>query len=618
MGVSSYFEFVTVLFGWVVYDRLWAVLNDTGIVYLPFLVIVLRNMLESRRAGDDEGSAAIQSLKKSETDVVVAIVVMFLAAVPFTEVRLGEMSYVRPQLDCAVEDRIARGLEPAEVPGTATGTAYDAPLATLSGETGRIPIWWGFVHVVSKAVVAAGTASIPCTGDVVRLSMSLGGDTVGDPLLLREFADFTVDCHRPAVSRMYNGGPNGASAAAREQMDYAGSAFFLDTHGYYNVLYSRRDRPAFPPNPARDSGLDGVHPTCREWWRDGANGLRARLLAEIDPETRDELVYDANALFRAEHPGASVAELEDMLLRKYLAHRSGDRIGVSSVSYEPGVAENYRMGAAGRHGALGGVVHATADVIDDVLSMGAAGLGMVLQGPGNIAAGVAMREGMPIFLALLLMVFVAVLPFSDGVLALRRDRAGDADAGVLRPAVLLRAVGHGVLGRQPPARGAHRAGVGAEGEPHPGAGGAVGAALPLHRLPDGLAGGDRLGRRQGRVGDGRDVEARRQHGARRAVGRRHGGVRGEGRRDQGGQAVTGASELLVAAGEPAVVRPEAALVVLAGRLVRFRAGPRERLVGARQERGQQAPAEARSAAGRGALSLSVVHGVSPKPDAAGE
>ena len=149
MGVSSYFEFVTVLFGWVVYDRLWAVLNDTGIVYIPFFVIVLKNVLESRRAGDDEGSAAVQSLKKSETDVVVAIVVMFLAAVPFTEVRLGEMSYVRPTLDCALERRIARGAEPAEVNGLATGTAYDAPLGTLSGEVGRIPIWWGGVLVVS-------------------------------------------------------------------------------------------------------------------------------------------------------------------------------------------------------------------------------------------------------------------------------------------------------------------------------------------------------------------------------------------------------------------------------------------------------------------------------------
>ncbi len=411
MGVSSYFEFVTVLFGWVVYERLWAVLDDTGIVYLPFFVIVLRNLLESRRAGDDEGSAAVQSLKKSETDVVVAIAVLFLAAVPFSEVRLAEMSYVRPQLDCAAAQRIARGAEPGEVAGMATGTAYDAPLATLSGETGRVPIWWGFVHVVSKAVVAAGTAAIPCTGDVVRVSMSLAGDTVGDPLLLREFADFTADCHRPAVSRMHNGGANGGSRAARLEMNYAGSSFFLGTSGYYNALYSRRDRPAFARDPVRDSGLAGSHPTCREWWLDGANGLRPRLLAEIETGTRDELVYDPRALFRQEHPGATVAELEDMLLRKYLAHRAGTRIGVSSVSYEPGVAESYRAGAATHHGALGGVVEATADVVDNVLSMGAAGLGMVLQGPGNIAAGVAIREGMPIFLALLLMVFVAVLPF---------------------------------------------------------------------------------------------------------------------------------------------------------------------------------------------------------------
>ena len=405
MGVSSYFEFVTVLFGWVVYDRLWAVLNDTGIVYLPFFAIVARNVMESRRGGDDEGSAAIQSLKKSEVDVVVALVVLFLAAVPATDVRLGEMRYVRPQLDCAVAGRIGRGLEPAQVDGTATGTAWDVPLATLSGEVGRAPVWWAFVHVVSKAVVAAGTAAVPCTGDVVRLSMSLGSDTVEDPLLLRELSEFTTDCHRPAIARMHR-----ASAAAGHLMAYVGSAYFLDTAGFYDVLYSRRDRPGFARDPARDAGLEGAHPTCREWWRDGANGLRARLLAEIEPATRDELIYHPGALLRAQHPGESTAELEDRLLRRFLAHRSGQRIGVSSVSYEPGVAESYRMGAGSYQSVAGGLVHATADVIDDVLSMGAAAVGMVVQGPGNLAAGVAVREGMPIFLALLLMVFVAVLP----------------------------------------------------------------------------------------------------------------------------------------------------------------------------------------------------------------
>ena len=62
MGVSSYFEFVAVLFGWVLYDNLYTVLADSGIVYLPFLIIIASNVISSRKAGDDEGNAAVQSV----------------------------------------------------------------------------------------------------------------------------------------------------------------------------------------------------------------------------------------------------------------------------------------------------------------------------------------------------------------------------------------------------------------------------------------------------------------------------------------------------------------------------------------------------------------------------
>ena len=37
MGVASYFEFVTTLFGWILYQGIWAVLVDTGIVFIPSL-----------------------------------------------------------------------------------------------------------------------------------------------------------------------------------------------------------------------------------------------------------------------------------------------------------------------------------------------------------------------------------------------------------------------------------------------------------------------------------------------------------------------------------------------------------------------------------------------------
>ena len=57
MGVSSYLEFVTTLFGWIIYQGIWAVLVDTGIVFIPLIATVVANIASSHRAGDDEGSA---------------------------------------------------------------------------------------------------------------------------------------------------------------------------------------------------------------------------------------------------------------------------------------------------------------------------------------------------------------------------------------------------------------------------------------------------------------------------------------------------------------------------------------------------------------------------------
>jgi hypothetical protein len=33
----------------------------------------------------------------------------------------------------------------------------------------------------------------------------------------------------------------------------------------------------------------GGYPTCRQWWADGGNGLRARLLGQVDPKPAESL-----------------------------------------------------------------------------------------------------------------------------------------------------------------------------------------------------------------------------------------------------------------------------------------------------------------------------------------
>ena len=52
MSVDSYLELFTTLFGWAFYGVLWDVLVGTGIVYLPFLGILIDNWREPAEGGE--------------------------------------------------------------------------------------------------------------------------------------------------------------------------------------------------------------------------------------------------------------------------------------------------------------------------------------------------------------------------------------------------------------------------------------------------------------------------------------------------------------------------------------------------------------------------------------
>ena len=122
MVVGSYFEFIVLALGWIVYDGVWA--ERHGIVYLPFLGIVVKNVIESKQAGDDEGSAAVQSLKKIEVDTVVAVVVVFLAA-------------ARPEISRADEIKAS-----FDYPGSAWLARNVYPALRSSGAYPACSDWW--------------------------------------------------------------------------------------------------------------------------------------------------------------------------------------------------------------------------------------------------------------------------------------------------------------------------------------------------------------------------------------------------------------------------------------------------------------------------------------------
>ena len=116
MGVASYFEFVTTLFAWILYKGIWSVLVDTGIVFIPIITMVVSNILASHKAGDDEGSAAIQSLKKIEAEFFALLGVIVFAAILIAIAVLGVRGYTAAVRRFEAANRL-RGDGPRAEPG---------------------------------------------------------------------------------------------------------------------------------------------------------------------------------------------------------------------------------------------------------------------------------------------------------------------------------------------------------------------------------------------------------------------------------------------------------------------------------------------------------------------
>ena len=97
MSVDSYLELFTTLFGWTFYNVLWDVLVGTGIVYLPFLGILIDNWREPAQGGEF-GTVTGLSLRRMELDLFIALLVVVLAGQPaaLTPLNAGTLSYTPP------------------------------------------------------------------------------------------------------------------------------------------------------------------------------------------------------------------------------------------------------------------------------------------------------------------------------------------------------------------------------------------------------------------------------------------------------------------------------------------------------------------------------------------
>lgn len=337
MVVDSYLELITTIYGWMFYDRIWDVLKDTGVVYMPFAWKVVANMLESHDSSTTRQGVG-GSLRRMEVELITMMAVLSLAANPMLELDSADLTYTPP----ATVDNpnpVAQGIGGAGMSyglisyTNAAGVALASGFTDAAGATVKVPVWWAGIMAMSAGLNSAIKTGMPNAADLRGISQLASLAAIKDPALRKESQDFYNYCYAPARS-MFQAEKLDLTVApyagiiathGKTDTDWMGSHVFLEE--YYKILRSPNrtrgvdfdanrdfelaDLPVGPP----DERVPGM-PYCAQWW-DGIIagvagqtaafvGLKAKLVASAGGLDAQLATYFSG--FSAEKRGDAAAQ----------------------------------------------------------------------------------------------------------------------------------------------------------------------------------------------------------------------------------------------------------------------------------------------------------------------
>ena len=187
LGVQSYPELYTTLLGWQMYDAIWDLLSQTGLAFLPFIGIVLRNITHPYTSQETK-DAGSTSLRRMEVDFVSTLLFIFFAVSPALTLAPSVLYYT-PLCQ-------TNGQSSSYHPGN-TGTTYDQAFTVPTGDI-RVPIWWYAVIAFSEGITSGANTLIACAPDLRKMTSQVAMAKITDPALKEEVQEFEQTCFIPA------------------------------------------------------------------------------------------------------------------------------------------------------------------------------------------------------------------------------------------------------------------------------------------------------------------------------------------------------------------------------------------------------------------------------------
>jgi len=321
IGVQSYPELYTMLMGWHLYDQCWNLLTKTGIAFLPFIGIILRNIKQPYESQETK-DAASTSLRRMEIDIIITLLIIFLGVSPFIPLSPNMVSYTPI---CQSSDK-----NESYHPGD-TQTTWDTAF-TLPSDAVYVPLWWVAVMSVSEGFASSANTMVGCVPDLRKMITEVDMAQLTDPSLKKELQQFELNCYLPAKTQYLQDAQNNnsnnlapinndRSQYGDEDTEWLGSHGFQET--YYQNLHAQQPVQGFPYSPNQDINADinkanppayGT-PDCNTWWNDPDNGLKNKMYQALPKTFGDEF----ENFFKGDNNGV----LKDDVIKRIVNNESG-------------------------------------------------------------------------------------------------------------------------------------------------------------------------------------------------------------------------------------------------------------------------------------------------------
>jgi len=308
IGVQSYPELYTMLLGWNLYDKLWDLLTKTGIAYLPFIGMILKNVSQSYLKIHDGGPIALRNM---ELNLITTTLLILFGVAPAIPIHPNAIVY---SPICQIETKSF--LHPNN-----TGTTYDKAFTLPTNEV-RVPIWWYLVIAVSEGLTSASNTSVGCASNLRTMVTTVAMTKISDPELKQQLQDFAEMCFIPAREKFFHETELNKKSDLKnfylDDTDWFGSK--LLNQKYYSDLFAKRPVSGFIYNASEDINAD-IHqahppkygmPSCYAWWNDEENGLKNRLYQTLPSD-----FFNLNKLFLTNESA------REQILKKLLINVNG-------------------------------------------------------------------------------------------------------------------------------------------------------------------------------------------------------------------------------------------------------------------------------------------------------